>query len=293
MIAKTQPDENDKNYKTLTNGKRYIFHTATGKFDVDDSIMTYKVTYDKIEESNPTTTSYSWFTVRDEEDKFFAVQFLYDTTVKYSGGNYKIYAGVYNITASYPGFNTDIAGTRGINLFTDTAKTYFTDPKTYGMSNASSNTYSDWTDNYGGSNNIDIMVSSISKLPTVSARTSDTRKISFRYKNTKNNDLELKQKVELEAGTVSIAANKIDLSNYDFIIKAKTVIFLTDTTLVTKNNGTVVVRHGTYSFNKTEDEDRYTVSLQSTGENPDWREHFTLVSGTSSTLRRGRYITHE
>ncbi len=293
MIAKTQPDENDKNYKTLTNGKRYIFHTATGKFDVDDSIMTYKVTYDKIEESNPTTTSYSWFTVRDEEDKFFAVQFLYDTTVKYSGGNYKIYAGVYNITASYPGFNTDIAGTRGINLFTDTAKTYFTDPKTYGMSNASSNTYSDWTDNYGGSNNIDIMVSSISKLPTVSARTSDTRKISFRYKNTRNNDLELKQKVELEAGTVSIAANKIDLSNYDFIIKAKTVIFLTDTTLVTKNNGTVVVRHGTYSFNKTEDEDRYTVSLQSTGENPDWREHFTLVSGTSSTLRRGRYITHE
>ena len=105
--------------------------------------------------------------------------------------------------------------------------------------------------------------------------------------------MKLKQKVELEGGTVSIAANKIDLDSYDFIIKAKTVVFLTDTTVVTKNNGTVVVRHGTYSFNKTETEDDYTVSLQSTGSDPDWREHYTLISGTSTTLRRGRYITHE
>jgi len=294
MIGQSKPEENDRNYKELFNGKRYIFHTATGKFEADDSIMTYKITYDRIALDDPATTSYSWFSVRDAEDKCFAIQFLYDTTISCGIGDYKVYAGVYTINSSYPGFNSDISGTRGIDLFSMNAMNYFTDPKNYGMSSAESNSYSDWTENQAGTNNIDIMTSKISKSSSISARTSESRKIAFRYQNVKDHDtLKLKQKVELEGGTVSIAANKIDLDSYDFIIKAKTVVFLTDTTIVTKNNGTVVVRHGTYSFNKTESEDDYTVSLQSTGADPDWRDHYTLISGTSTTLRRGRYITHE
>jgi len=222
---------------------------------------------------------------------------MYDTKITYSGDSYTVRAGVYTINASYPGYTTDLEGISerpGINFFGEKAKAFFEEPKNYGMSSASSTSYSTWDEDIDDSDNIDLMINRINKSSHISASTSPTKKIAFRYKANKDDDtLTLKQKVSLEGGTVTIAANQINLSSYDFTIKAKTVVFLTDTKVVTTSHGTVTVPHGTYSLNESDSGTDFTISLQETGGDPDWRDHFTLISDTPSKLRGGYYITHE
>lgn len=72
----------------------------------------------------------------------FKLYVTYDTTVKYDGTQYVIYAGVYEIEhTSFP---------EGINLFSPEAKAFFTNPEKFGFDeNASTSAGLGWTDEDG------------------------------------------------------------------------------------------------------------------------------------------------
>ncbi len=298
MIAQAPPADGTEP-KVVEVGKRYTFHTASNSFSDDKSVAIYRITQDVIDQ-NGITKEYNKFDARSG-DKAVILYFLYDTQVKCSSGNYTIYAGAYTISSSYAGFDSDVSDEtysdgkprKGIDLFTETAKNYFEQPGNYGMSLSSSTSYTNWSVNIPDEGkNIDIMCEGINITPSVSASTSSNKKISFRYKANKDDDtLTLNQNVSFDAGTVVIAANTIDLNSFDVSITAKTIVFRTDTTVVT-SHGEFKISNGTYVFNESDSKTGHTVSLESTGNTPDWREHYTLISESGSKLRGGYYIAH-
>lgn len=301
MISQTTPAADVEGY-SVDDGHRYMFITATETFENDGSSMVYKITDNEVIEGR-TSGAYSWFDLRPG-DKKFTVQFLYDTHVKGKSKkqkdsdpepveqDYTVFAGCYTISPSYAGFNKDLSkdGKQGIDLFSENAKKFFTNPANYSMNSA--NSYSTWSADVSGKANIDIMCDRINKKSQISASTSKARKVSFRYKNVKDNDkLTLKQNVNLSGGAATIAVNNLDLGSYDMIIDTKTVTFLTDT-VVTTTGGTFTIGHGTYAFNTTDSSKTFRISLQTTGGSSDWRDNFTVISNSSSKLRGGYYITN-
>ena len=295
-IGNSIPADGDK-YTTMSAGQRYIFHTATNTLELDKSIATYRITDTSIAFDDDATKEYNKFDVRDG-DKSFVIYFLYDTKVKTKDhGTYTIRAGAYTITEGYAGYSSDLEseGKKGIDLFSDKAKDFFTTPGNYGMSLSSSTDYLPWSvDIPDEGKNIDIMCSQINKTSSISAKTSSNKKIGFRYNGEKGNDtLKLNQNVSFDGGTVVIAVNSLDLNSaFDTTIKAKTIVFKTDT-IVTTTHGDVKISHGTYTLNNSDSTTGFTVSLQTTGASNDWRKHYTLVSETGSKLRGGYYIAHK
>lgn len=296
-ISKGMPADDEETKNTafeLKEGGRYVFYTATGELKDDDSNATYRVPFDNVNEDNY-TRSYNQFETRDDES-MFTLYFMYDTKVKAAskGLDYTIRAGYYTISNSYVGFegdNADIKDKKGIDLFTTTARDFFTKPSSYGMSKSSSTDYTTWSSNVpDSSDDVDIMCDDITLTPTASAATSSNKKVGFRYNTTKGSDtLTLNQDIELRGGTVTVAANKIVLNGHEFSMDAKTVVFKTDTVLV--NGSTqITISHGTYALNKTESGTSFDVKLSSTGTDDDWRDHYTLISYSSSALRGGYYI---
>ena len=301
-ISNGMPADDDATKATATElveGGRYVFYTAKDDLENDDSILTYRVTMENINYKDY-TAAYNQFETRKDKDgneeEVFALYFLYDTTVTYKNAagkedSYIIRAGNYNISDAYPGFNKDITDKKGIDLFKETAKTYFTDPANYGMNKSSSDSYTPWSVEINNtSDDIDIMCDDISLTPTAYAKTSTSKRIGFRYNTAKGSDtLTLNQDITLEAGTVTIAANTIDLNGKEFTVEARTIVFQTDTILINGDDQTRI-SHGTYVLSD-EGSTSFSVKLSTTGKGKeDWRTHYKLINSSNSALRGGYYI---
>jgi len=299
-IARTdQAIESTVKATQLQNGKRYTYHTATGKFEEDKSVYTIKCNYELIDQDDYTAAYGAYY--RDNNDKEFVVYFNYDTQVKYKVGGsndgYTIYAGAYTISKSTYGanFSTDFSDPNryGINLFSDAAKAFFTNKARIGLANdVGSTPYTTWDASLTttGAGSKDIMVEAISVTPDAVASAGAADRINFRFKNEKGSDtLTLGQNVDLTAGVVTIAVNNLDLSTYKFDIKAKTVVFRTDTVLTT-THGTFTISHGTYLYNLSATGSTAEISLTTTGTSTDWRKHYVLVDEHESDLGGGVYI---
>ena len=309
MIGTSQPDASVTGY-AIEPGRRYTFHTATGKFEEDKSIYTIKVSCDVIDQ-NGYTAAYGAF--QRNSDKDFVVYFNYDTTVKYKDGilpkEYTIYAGAYTISKSSYGrnFSTDFSDPNvyGINLFSDNAMKFFTNKSRIGLSNNITDiSYKPWSETFTDiKTDKDIMFDSIT-VPEdpVRAQARNAGRVNFRFKNIKGkneatgenlDNFVLNKNVELQGGIVTMAVNNLDLSNKDITIKAKTVIFRTDTVIKT-NQGKYTINHGTYLYIKSDDDDAdldsVVLSMQSTGTSSDWRNHYMLVDEQLNDLGGGHYI---
>ncbi|MEE3449584.1 MAG: hypothetical protein VZR27_02625 [Acutalibacteraceae bacterium] len=291
---------NDVTTQTMQNGRRYTYHTATGKFEEDKSLYTVKCNYDLIDENDYTAAYGAYY--KDNDNKPFIVYFNYDTTVKYKKNllehTYTIYAGAYTISkAAYKNFTTDFSDPNrvGINLFTDEAEKFFKNKARIGLANdVGSTPYTAWGTSLvtTGPGSKDIMIDGFD-LPAgtdAEAKAGTADRINFRFKNAKNDDtLTLDRNVDLEAGVVTIAANNIDLNNKNFTITAKTVVFRTDT-LITTPQGRFTISHGTYLYNLSSSVTSAEISLGTTGSANDWRKHYVLVDETKSDLGGGVYI---
>lgn len=282
--SKTEPDDDDK-LANLAAGKRYFFHTATGEWEEDNTPPSITVTVNKIKQGE---RSAGW--AKNETPvlgKAFELYFNFDTTVEYSGGSYTIYAGAYKIDSSYVGWDTDLISggseKRGIDLFTDSAKDFFTDSESYGMSSAVP--YEVWSSNKASAGDVDVMCESIASSPlTLSA---EGRRVNFRFKNEKGNDkLYVDAPVRLKGeDTVTIAANKIDLSHLSgsdsFIVDCKSVTFLTDTKITTKDGSTYEVTHGKWVFVTGAGSAEIDLNDKS------WMDRYQQISETGTTLGKG------
>ncbi len=305
-IATSQPD-NSVTGCTIDAGRRYTFHTATGKFEEDKSAYTIKVNTNEIDQ-NGSTAAYGAYPRKSDKD--FVIYFTYDTTVKYKDGllpkTYTIYAGAYTISRSSYGshFVNDFSdpATYGINLFSENAMKFFTNKARIGLSNdVGDNPYHPWSEAFTDvTSDKDILLDSITlSEETAYAKARNAGKVNFRFKNVKGRDgdgnpvdkLTLNKNVELEAGIVTMAVNNLDLKSYDVTIKAKTVIFRTDTVIQT-DHGKYTINHGTYLYNKSNDEtaENVLLSMKTTGTANDWRNHYMLVDEQLSDLGGGHYI---
>ena len=311
MVSDGTAPESANDKMKLEKGKRYIYHTATRKLEPDKSIYTVNCTYPKIEQGD---FSEAYATYRSREaGKEFIIYFYYDTTVKYSGQTYTIYAGAYNISnRSYKNFKTDIPKDpgaaaddpkpTGINLFTEEAKKFFTSPAKYGMSEATS--YAEWNGSTdvnmaGKKKNVSFMCNGITIEPTATGVADDSKKFSFRYKanydeSTFESDdtLTLNQDVDIRGGVVSMAVNNVVMNGHSFKITAKTITFQTDTMVYTDSGKKFRIAHGTYIFNETGSSTSYTIDLKDTGAagDADWRKRFTLIDEVNTNLGGGTYI---
>lgn len=290
MVSNGLPAEDVKG-KELKQSKTYQFNTSTGEFSKDLNTQTIRIIPDEIKD-NDITAPYGYYTKR-QGDRAFILYFDHDTKIYYGGGyQYTIYAGAYKFTQA------------SLDLFTDTSKAYFQTPARYGMNYKHDTTpvFTAWdADIADTGENIDIMCDSITKGDMVSATTSmEGKRISFRYIAEKDNDkLTLGQNVSLEGGTITIAANAIDLGNYNFYVKAKKLVFFTDTTLYVNQGGmttSVKVARGNYTFvpkgdpsDPGYDPDPITVNFATSGGADDWQDYFTRVDNSSSTYGRGTY----
>lgn len=242
----------------------------------------------------------------------FQLHFQYDTTVKTkNNGTYTIRAGYYEISArNYPGFYSDFGSSptdenalTGIDVYTETAKDFFTKPlssgyMSYGM--ASALNYSTWNGNRGKTGkDIDIMASKMggSVGATLSAIEPSNR-VNFRWNGVKGEDtLTLKNRsVYLRGKTVTIAMNTLDLrysGSYDFTIETGKIIFLTDCTVKKPDGTTSIIEAGQYNYLSSDETlDYYKVNLKSTTvQDRDWRQYFQRVENDAgSKLIGGMFV---
>lgn len=275
--------------RALEEGKHYMFHTASGEFEEYDHGKQTTITIDEIKEGG----AYSdWSTFQsDVLGEEFELYFKYDTEVDGMGYAYTIRAGKYLISSgSYSEFNTQFTGATGINLFTAEAKAFFTNPSKYGMSHSSTTDYEEWRANKpNDANDKDIMCDSIANgSDTIFARAAENRRVNFRYNGAKGHDeLKLNRDVELEAGVVSMAVNKLNLNAHkkDFVIKSSTVVFYTDVEVTTKDGTKYIVLHGTY------------ICDTSAGATPElnfndktWVNKYILIDEMESILGGGKFV---
>lgn len=262
-------------------------------------------------ENSPTSALNTWVYsgAPKYRDQGFTLLFSYDTTVTYSGGSYKIYAGRYEINPlNYEGYYLDFGGTSketvefcGIDLYTERAKKYFTEPNAdgymnYGMKAAKK--YSDWgSSRVNTGKDLDVMTKKITKNGDMVLSESKNR-VNFRWNCEKGHDtLTMDRKITLKGTTVSIACNKIDFresSSADFIVETGKVIFETDTVIIISDNEKYTICNGEYNFIVNEKDKNKTTtkfSLKSTSDpDTDWRSQFALKSDLNSTLKGGKYV---
>ncbi len=291
----------DDEIKILEEGNRYFFKTANpvGKrWSTDKSTPSINVSIDKIEQGGA-NEGWAKRAAPNNASKFI-LYFMYDTEVKWDGdGNeYTIYAGGYTIDASYAGWSTDLSGgKKGINLFTPNAKAFFTNPTNYGMSEAPSG-YEVWNNatKYStpttGTKNImcermqDTMGSTYYAEATPG--TSDSR-INFRFRNVQGSDtLNVTNKVEMTADTVTMAVNNIDMSSgKEFVINSKSVTFYTDTVVKLRGGSTYTIVQGTWVFNSTLAGEPEKVDLT----DKTWMDKYQLMDESNSNLSGGIYVS--
>lgn len=249
--------------------------------------------------NSPTNGLNEWVSMN--KDHKFVLNFKYDTWVTGGGKRYKIYAGTYTIDQKYPGFYKDFGGSNadevdftGINLYTDDAEAFFTNPVNIGMTNTIE--YSNWSSNRSGSKTQDIMTQNITTKGGSATAESTEGNVNFRYNGEKDHDtLNMERKIQLTGTQVSMACNNINFRGYsnDFVIDSKQIVFKTDTTIIKTDGSKVVIDHGIYVFDETDESNRYTkVSLKSTQANgDDWRKRYVLVSETGTKMEGGKYVT--
>ncbi|MDE7390752.1 MAG: hypothetical protein K2M82_07425 [Lachnospiraceae bacterium] len=268
----------------LMGAAKYFFNTHTKKWEIDNSTPAIRVTDNLIQQGG--AGDYWHLNETPMAGKEFILYFKYDTTVKYGIGgtkSYKVYAGAYTINSAYSGWSTDAGtGRNGIDLFTDTAKAYLTDPARYGMSTAM--TYSPWNaDITKGNTAADIMCDSITGNFTAQSN----KRVNFRYKNEMGSDtLNLSQQVRLKAPVVYMAVNNINLqSGSQFKIETQSVTFLTDT--VVKVGGTeYTITRGTWVFVASGVGAVAEIDLS----DKDWMSRYQLVSSSNSNMSGGTYV---
>ncbi len=292
----------------LEEGRRYFFKTANPvgeRWTNDNSTPSINVSINKIEQGG---ANEGWAKRAapkgdgpDNASKFI-LYFMYDTEVKGDGNEYTIYAGGYTIDASYAGWSTDLGGDKkGINLFSDKAKAFFTNPTNYGMSEAPSE-YEVWNNatkySTPATGTKNIMCASIQEDPMGSTYyaeatpgTSDSR-INFRFRNVKGSDtLEVKNNVEMTADTVTMAVNKINIPSYDktILIKSNSVTFYTDTVVKLPDGSTYTIVQGTWVFNST------AAGTGGTGPvnlaDKTWMDNYQLMDESNSNLSGGMYVS--
>lgn len=277
--------------EALEKGKTYIYHTATNEFEEDTSIHTVTCAYDLVEKDGQ-AKYYGEYKSKSYGDEF-SVMFQYDTTVKYDGKSYMIYAGCYTISKSYPGFRTDFSGETGINLFTDTARTYFSNPSRCGLTGSSTYpAYGEITADKSDSADVDVMTNSVNATAPLTFTSNETTgRVNFRWSNTKSNDtLTMPCDITLHAGVGSVAVNNLVLNGKEFKIEAKTVTFYCDTVIKT-STGKYTISHGTYIFNdKNTSSTLAEIKLSTTGTVNDWRKNYILVEEVQSDLGGGKFV---
>ena len=284
---------------TLVAGSSYIFKTATKEFKDDDDGKLITFAGNEIKENDPYTKAYGEFSSKTAGEKF-SVMFQYDTTVTYGTPqkSYKIMAGCYTISSSYSGFRNDLSGgNTGINLFSDRAKNYFSNPKICGLtaSGTSIPGYASYGDGIsGGGDDIDIVANEFSSSSQYDFATDETTgRINFRWNNIQDptqGTLTMNQDINMKAGIVTIAANYIKLNGHEFHIDAKKVTFYCDT-VVDTGHGKQTIDHGTYIFNTVDGSSTLTpINLSSSGSADDWRTHYLLVEEVKSDLGGGKYV---
>ena len=320
-VCYDQPDENSmvggnpvKTVKIYAGG-RFRYNTcepigSDKSFDEDGSTET--LTYDGTEirdgDNSPTAKLNEW--IGRKRGAEFILNFKYDTTISGHDKNgasvdYTIFAGTYSISEEtyginfYKDFGSDNYSQAeanktptGIDLFTQSAKTFFTTPSNYGMHSAKK--YTDWRTNKDNSTkDVDILTNNITKSGSISA-SAQKNTVSFRYNGVKGSDtLKVDRNISLIGDTVVIAANTIDFRSAggnDFTLKAKTIVFKTDTIIKT-GSGNYLINHGTYQFITRSESDRLiTVSLKSTDDSGnDWRNRYKLTD-KSSKLSGGVFV---
>ena len=283
---------------TLQPGTTYIFHTATKEFEEDKGTHTITCVYSELVKGGQ-GDAYGKYTSKKVNEKI-NIMFRYDTTVKYDGKQYKIMAGNYTISGSYPGFKSDFSGgVTGINLFTDTARTYFTNPKICGLTASSTvPNYSNYSSSQsGGGEDIDIVADGLSSSGELKFETNaSTGRVNFRWNNSKSatgsnsEALTLPCKVTLIGGVATVAVNNLDLNGKEFHMEAKKVTFYCDTKIKT-SAGTFTITHGTYLFNNNSGSSTLVpIDLSTTGTANDWRRNYILVEEVKTDLGGGKFV---
>ncbi len=280
----------------LSPGITYIYHTATGDFEEDKGTHTITCVYNELVKGGQ-GDAYGKYTSKSANEKI-NLMFRYDTTVKYDGKQYKIMAGSYTISSAYPGFKTDIAGgMTGIDLFTDTARSYFSNPKICGLTGSTTMPgYSDYSSNASDPDDLDIVASSLGSTDLTFESNSSTGRVNFRWNNAKSvvgsssETLTLPSTITLKGGVATVAVNNLNLSGHDFKIEAKKVIFYCDTKIQT-SAGKFTIAHGTYLFNDIDGSGTLTpIALSTTGTASDWRKQYILVEEVKSDLGGGKFV---
>jgi hypothetical protein len=280
----------------LSPGITYIYHTATGDFEEDKGTHTITCVYSELVKGGQ-GDAYGKFKSKSANEKI-NLMFLYDTTVKYDGKEYKIMAGSYTISSAYPGFKSDFTGGEtGIDLFTDTARSYFSNPKICGLTgSATMPGYSDYSSNASDPDDLDIVASSLGSTDLTFESNSSTGRVNFRWNNAKSvvgsssETLTLPSTITLKGGVATVAVNNLNLSGHDFKIEAKKVIFYCDTKIQT-SAGKFTIAHGTYLFNDIDGSGTLTpIALSTTGTASDWRKQYILVEEVKSDLGGGKFV---
>ena len=282
----------------LTPGTMYIYHTATKEFEEDKSTHTITCIYSEIVKGGQ-GDAYGKYKSKTANEKI-NIMFQYDTMVKYNSKQYKIMAGSYTISSAYPGFKTDFGGgVTGIDLFTDTAKDYFENPKICGLTNSTSvPAYAEYSTSLsGGGDDLDIVASSLNSTSDLTFETDNsTGRVNFRWNNSKSvvgsaaDSLTLPCNVNLKAGVATVAVNELKLNGHEFHIEAKKVTFYCDTKITT-SAGRFTIFHGTYLFNDLSGSDTLVpIDLSKTGTANDWRKNYILVEEVKSDLGGGRFV---
>lgn len=276
--------------QAVSGGCRFYFSTDTKKWEVDNSLPRKYVADDTITEGGTNT---EWGLLESPMAKSdFELYFRYDTVVTYNNPSgsgvvtYTIPAGTYKISTNYPGFTTDIDPSRdnyGINLFSNNAKDYLTNPLKFGM-NESSSTYGSfnvWNADYSETKSIDIMCSSIDG----ERKAVSSKNVSLRTKNATGDSLTVNDSVLLEGKAVSIAVNDLQL-NADFTIKSKSITFYTDVEVTCPDGSNYTIPHGTWIFNSSSSVSTAEINLTS----KDWMDHYVLVATAQYSITGGTYV---
>ncbi len=285
---------------SLTPGTTYIYHTATGEFEEDKAVHTITCFYNELVKGGK-GDAYGRYESKSYGEKI-VIMFLHDTTVKYGTTSYTILAGAYTINGSYPNFKNDFSSNAntGINLFTDAAKNYFSNPKVSGLTKSTTiPAYQDYSPGTvsGGGDDIDIVAKKLDGAGAYTFETdASTGRINFRWSNTKTSTgatadkLTLPGNVSLSAGVATVAVNNLDLNSYEFHIEAKKVTFFCDTKITT-SAGTFTISHGTYIFNNLSSSATLVpIDLSTTGTAHDWRKSYILVEEVKTDLGGGKFV---
>ena len=276
--------------------QKLMYCRRAGDFEEDKGTHTITCVYNELVKGGQ-GDAYGKYTSKSANEKI-NLMFRYDTTVKYDGKQYKIMAGSYTISSAYPGFKTDIAGgMTGIDLFTDTARSYFSNPKICGLTGSTTMPgYSDYSSNASDPDDLDIVASSLGSTDLTFESNSSTGRVNFRWNNAKSvvgsssETLTLPSTITLKGGVATVAVNNLNLSGHDFKIEAKKVIFYCDTKIQT-SAGKFTIAHGTYLFNDIDGSGTLTpIALSTTGTASDWRKQYILVEEVKSDLGGGKFV---